>query len=191
MYRRPITFMDYDGNQVTENFEFNLSKVEGYRLLGYENRRLAAKDFNDDKKDAGEIGSGHTMTAFYEIIPAGTGEMGAGTDPLKYQKSETAKSGELMTVKMRYKKPDGKWSWLGLGGYGTGDHQLSGAQARQKAAELREDAAKGGNPLATKRAQRLLRLKPPTTPSNTWLGSGTPPSAIIGRMELLPEPSAR
>ena len=97
---------------VKVQIEFNPSEVEGYRLLGYENRRLAAKDFNDDKKDAGEIGSGHTMTAFYEIIPAGTGEMGAGTDPLKYQKSETAKSGELMTVKMRYKKPDGDRSIL-------------------------------------------------------------------------------
>ena len=92
--------------------EFNPSEVEGYRLLGYENRRLQAKDFNDDRKDAGEIGSGHTMTAFYEIIPAGAGEMDAGTDPLKYQKRETAKSGELMTVKMRYKKPDGDKSVL-------------------------------------------------------------------------------
>ena len=97
---------------VKVQIEFNPSEVEGYRLLGYENRRLQAKDFNDDRKDAGEIGSGHTMTAFYEIIPAGAGEIGAGTDPLKYQKSETAKSGELMTVKMRYKKPDGDKSIL-------------------------------------------------------------------------------
>ena len=97
---------------VKVQIEFNPSEVEGYRLLGYENRRLKAKDFNDDRKDAGEIGSGHMMTAFYEIIPAGAGEMDAGTDPLKYQKSETAKSGELMTVKMRYKKPDGDRSVL-------------------------------------------------------------------------------
>lgn len=60
---------------------------------------------------------------------------------------------------LRYKKPDGKWSWLGLGGYGTGDHQLSGAQARQKAAVLREDAAKGGNPLATKRARKAAEIE--------------------------------
>lgn len=60
---------------------------------------------------------------------------------------------------LRYKKPDGKWSWLGLGGYGNGDHQLSGAQARQKAAELREDAAKGGNPLATKRARKAAEIE--------------------------------
>lgn len=60
---------------------------------------------------------------------------------------------------LRYKKPDGKWSWLGLGGYGTGDHQLSGAQARQKTAELREDAAKGGNPLATKRARKAAEIE--------------------------------
>ncbi len=97
---------------VKVQIEFNPSEVEGYRLLGYENRRLAAKDFNDDKKDAGEIGSGHTMTAFYEIVPSGAGEMDAGTDPLKYQKRETAKSGELMTVKLRYKQPDGDKSIL-------------------------------------------------------------------------------
>jgi Integrase len=60
---------------------------------------------------------------------------------------------------LRYKKPDGKWSWLGLGGYGTGDHQLSGAQARKKAAVLREDAAKGGNPLATKRARKAAEIE--------------------------------
>ena len=92
--------------------EFNPAEVEGYRLLGYENRKLEAKDFNDDKKDAGEIGSGHTMTAFYEIIPAGTGEMDAGTDPLKYQKRENAASAELMTVKLRYKLPDADESVL-------------------------------------------------------------------------------
>ncbi len=60
---------------------------------------------------------------------------------------------------LRYKKPDGKWSWLGLGGYGTADHQLTGAQARQKAALLREDAAKGGNPLATKRARKAAEVE--------------------------------
>lgn len=60
---------------------------------------------------------------------------------------------------LRYKKPDGKWSWLGLGGYGTGDHQLTGSQARQKAALLRDDAAKGGNPLATKRARKAAEVE--------------------------------
>ena len=62
--------------------EFNPAEVKGYRLLGYESRKLAAKDFNDDKKDAGEIGSGHTMTAFYEIVPAGSDEKIADVDPL-------------------------------------------------------------------------------------------------------------
>lgn len=60
---------------------------------------------------------------------------------------------------LRYKKPDGKWSWLGLGGYGKGDHQLTGAQARQKAAELQADAAQGGNPLATKRARKVAEAE--------------------------------
>jgi Ca-activated chloride channel family protein len=96
--------------------EFNPAKVSGYRLLGYENRQLAAKDFNDDKKDAGEIGAGHTMTALYEIVPAGAEEKVADVDPLvdplKYQKTESVASEESFTVKLRWKKPDGDTSIL-------------------------------------------------------------------------------
>ena len=92
--------------------EFNPAKVAGYRLLGYENRMLAAKDFNDDKKDAGEIGSGHTMTAFYEIIPAGSDEKVADVDELKYQESRVAESDEVFTAKLRWKAPDGDASAL-------------------------------------------------------------------------------
>ena len=102
--------------------EFNPAEVKGYRLLGYESRKLAAKDFNDDKKDAGEIGSGHTMTAFYEIVPAGSDEKIADVDPLKYQKRTESGRGEVCTVKLRWKKPDGDTSteahgvraWRGL-----------------------------------------------------------------------------
>ncbi|MBQ6329358.1 MAG: VWA domain-containing protein [Kiritimatiellae bacterium] len=98
---------------VKVQIEFNPAQVSGYRLLGYENRLLKAKDFNDDKKDAGEIGSGHTMTAFYEIVPADAEKPAAGTvDPLKYQKSTTVESAELFTVKMRWKAPDGDESKL-------------------------------------------------------------------------------
>ena len=92
--------------------EFNPAEVKGYRLLGYESRKLAAKDFNDDKKDAGEIGSGHTMTAFYEIVPAGSDEKIADVDPLKYQKRTESGRGEVCTVKLRWKKPDGDTSML-------------------------------------------------------------------------------
>jgi Ca-activated chloride channel family protein len=95
--------------------EFNPARVKGYRLIGYENRMLAAQDFNDDKKDAGELGAGHTVTALYEIIPAGSDEAVAGVDPLKYQQTQTtaaAGSDELMTVKLRYKLPDGDKSTL-------------------------------------------------------------------------------
>ena len=98
---------------VKVQIEFNPSQVAGYRLLGYENRLLKVKDFNDDKKDAGEIGSGHSMTAFYEIVPAGSKEAAGGSvGPLKYQKSTTVKSAELFTVKMRWKAPDGDKSKL-------------------------------------------------------------------------------
>lgn len=90
--------------------EFNPAYVAAYRLIGYENRHLEAHEFNDDRKDAGEIGAGHTVTALYEIIPAGEGahESIATVDPLKYQKKDIVANGpdELMTVKLRYKEPD-------------------------------------------------------------------------------------
>ena len=112
--------------------EFNPAKVSHYRLLGYENRALANQDFNDDTKDAGEIGAGHTVTALYEIIPTG-GSPAPGVDPLRYQSTtpgvdplkygETGVSaeedriapqpeptGEWLTVKMRYKQPEGNES---------------------------------------------------------------------------------
>lgn len=86
--------------------EFNPAKIAAYRLIGYENRALADEDFNDDKKDAGEIGVGHTVTALYELIPVGAAGQPA-VDPLKYQKveqsSEKKYADELMTVKLRYK----------------------------------------------------------------------------------------
>ncbi len=90
--------------------EFNPNKVAGYRLIGYEDRLLNKEDFNDDKKDAGELGSGHTVTALYEIIPAGvTSEFLKDVDPLKYQndnsKTTSSFNGEILTVKFRYKSP--------------------------------------------------------------------------------------
>jgi len=92
--------------------EFNPAKVDSYRLLGYENRVLAKEDFNDDKKDAGEIGAGHTVTALYEIVPAGVEADASGpkVDDLKYQAkpqlNDVAQSDEMMSLKLRYKKPD-------------------------------------------------------------------------------------
>ncbi|MEQ8927610.1 MAG: von Willebrand factor type A domain-containing protein [Fulvivirga sp.] len=95
--------------------EFNPAKVQAYRLVGYENRLLAPEDFNNDKKDAGELGAGHTVTALYEIIPVGVKSQFV-VDDLKYQKTQITEgaknSSELMTVKLRYKKPDGDVSKL-------------------------------------------------------------------------------
>jgi Ca-activated chloride channel family protein len=98
--------------------EFNPKFVAGYRLIGYENRKLNKEDFNDDTKDAGEIGAGHTVTALYEIVPAG-GEVPGSVDALKYaQKAKAAPapaendSDELLTVKVRYKQPEGDKSSL-------------------------------------------------------------------------------
>ena len=96
--------------------EFNPAKVQAYRLIGYENRMLKSEDFNNDKKDAGELGSGHTVTALYEIIPQGVESEFYKIDDLKYQKTkitiEENGSKELMTIKLRYKKPDSDVSKL-------------------------------------------------------------------------------
>lgn len=96
--------------------EFNPAKVKAYRLIGYENRMLKNEDFNNDKKDAGELGSGHTVTALYEIVPVGVESEFYKIDELKYQTTKvnpsSQASNEIMTVKFRYKKPDGDVSKL-------------------------------------------------------------------------------
>jgi Ca-activated chloride channel family protein len=115
--------------------EFNPAQVAGYRLIGYQNRRLADRDFNDDTKDAGEIGAGHSVTALYEVVPASrANELAGEVDPLKYQAKGTTgsedaailkegvtpqaddlsstTSAELLTVKLRYQPPGGGKSTL-------------------------------------------------------------------------------
>jgi Ca-activated chloride channel family protein len=96
--------------------EFNPAKIKAYRLIGYENRMLNAEDFNDDRKDAGELGAGHTVTALYELIPAGSEAAVPGVDDLKYQQRqpapEAASSDEIMTVKLRFKPPESSSSRL-------------------------------------------------------------------------------
>ncbi|MCF0062478.1 von Willebrand factor type A domain-containing protein [Dyadobacter chenwenxiniae] len=90
--------------------EFNPRHVQAYRLIGYENRALKNEEFHDDKKDAGEMGSGHTVTALYEIVPTGAkSPYLSKNDALKYQKtdaSDIGKTDEMLTLKIRYKKPD-------------------------------------------------------------------------------------
>ena len=96
--------------------EFNPRKVEAYRLIGYENRVLEHRDFNDDRKDAGELGAGHTVTALYEVIPAGMRVPEPTVDGLKYQApaalTAAADTEEFVTVKLRYKAPDADRSRL-------------------------------------------------------------------------------
>lgn len=91
--------------------EFNPAQVQAYRLIGYESRLMNNEDFNNDAKDAGDLGAGHTVTAFYEVVPTGVKKEYVGrVDDLKYQKNSTpvqnTGSGELLTVKLRYKAPD-------------------------------------------------------------------------------------
>ncbi|MFD2144307.1 vWA domain-containing protein [Mucilaginibacter antarcticus] len=97
--------------------EFNPNTVQAYRLLGYENRLMAKEDFNNDTKLGGDMGVNHTVTALYEIIPVGVKDDFMGTvDPLKYQQTQKQAqpngSTDIMTVKFRYKEPDGEKSRL-------------------------------------------------------------------------------
>lgn len=96
--------------------EFNPSQVKAYRLIGYENRILQNEDFNNDKKDAGELGAGQQVTVLYEIIPSSSNEEIVSTDELKYQKTKApdkhAFSKEILTIKIRYKNPDSTESLL-------------------------------------------------------------------------------
>jgi Ca-activated chloride channel family protein len=96
--------------------EFNPAYVLAYRLIGYENRKLNNEDFNDDKKDAGEMGAGHVVTALYEIVPVGASLSGS-IDPLKYQAAQKVQkpavlSNEMATLKLRYKEPEQNQSKL-------------------------------------------------------------------------------
>jgi Ca-activated chloride channel homolog len=94
--------------------EFNPTRVQAYRLLGYENRLLRPEDFKDDQKDAGEVGAGHAVTALYELVPAGAEPKGGKADALAYQApgrlTAAARSGELARLKLRYKEPEGNRS---------------------------------------------------------------------------------
>ena len=106
--------------------EFNPAQIASYRLLGYENRLMAAAEFRDDRKDAGEIGAGHCVTALYELLPAAAAADAIQPEPLKYQAQTSeapatqrpipqpvaAASGELLTLKLRFKRPDGNTSQL-------------------------------------------------------------------------------
>lgn len=91
--------------------EFNPAYIKGYRLIGYENRMLAAEDFEDDTKDAGEIGAGHSVTAIYEIVTVDS-SMELSSSDLKYSETAGEENGEWLTVSIRYKEPDGDTSKL-------------------------------------------------------------------------------
>ena len=113
--------------------EFNPAEVNAYRLIGYENRVLENQDFNDDTKDAGEIGAGHAVTALFEVVPNGVDLDVPGVDPLRYQTTlqatDQAGGGELLTVKVRYKEPDEDVSLLIETPVRDNDREFSSADA--------------------------------------------------------------
>jgi hypothetical protein len=115
--RNPLSTFSIDvARDVKIQVELNPARVRAYRLIGYENRLLRAEDFNDDSKDAGEIGAGHSVTALYEVVPAGGHASLPGVDPLRYQEqprlSSRASTGEMLTLKLRYQEPRGGASRL-------------------------------------------------------------------------------
>jgi Ca-activated chloride channel family protein len=116
--------------------EFNPKQAAAYRLIGYENRLLRDEDFNDDTKDAGEIGAGHTVTALYEVVPYGQKFDNDAVDPLKYrqptQASGMADSRELMNIKLRYKEPASDESKLLNVGLADGGNKLNSASENFK-----------------------------------------------------------
>jgi Ca-activated chloride channel family protein len=121
LVREAASTLETIAKDVKIQIEFNPENVAAYRLIGYENRLLKAEDFNDDRKDAGELGAAHTVTALYEIVPVGA-DVPGGVDALKYQQPAGRRQAqktpaspyadELMTVKLRYKEPDGDVSKL-------------------------------------------------------------------------------
>ena len=118
--------------------EFNPQRVASYRLLGYENRMLRKEDFDDDTKDAGEIGAGHSVTALYEVVPANVASDNGTTEPLRYQAAarttRQANDDELIYVKLRYKLPDASVSrWL--------DHVVPASRLHRPSTDLRFAAA--------------------------------------------------
>jgi Ca-activated chloride channel family protein len=151
--------------------EFNPALVAGYRLVGYENRMLNDEDFNNDRKDAGELGSGHTVTALYEIVPRGVPMPSeSNIDPLRYQKPAKAQQKgrsdeELLFVKARYKEPDGNESrLLSFALRNKKDNTILSDNFRFAAAVagfgmlLRNSPYKGTADYATVRAQALQAL---------------------------------
>ena len=116
---RKVFLRDLTGTMITIakdvklQVEFNPQKVQSYRLIGYENRALAAEDFNDDQKDAGEIGAGHRVTALYEIVPSAETTESSTVDALKYQETSVkSNNAEWFTVKIRFKRPAEETSQL-------------------------------------------------------------------------------
>ncbi len=109
--------------------EFNPARVKGYRLVGYENRLLNDEDFNDDKKDAGEMGAGHTVTALYEIIPAGSHESLKSIDPLKYQSNRgQEKAAEKVKARSKSRADDRKTALQAA----RREHQHQGGDPRER-----------------------------------------------------------
>jgi Ca-activated chloride channel family protein len=142
--------------------EFNPAKVGAYRLIGYENRRLAARDFNDDAKDAGELGAGHSVTALYEIVPPGVAVDSGRVDALRYQAPAQQLPGhgsELCSLRLRYKEPTSEKSKLVEQVVPDTDSQLSATTPSFRFAAavavfgmtLRESPARGNSSFALAR----------------------------------------
>jgi len=185
--------------------EFNPGKVKAYRLVGYENRMLKKEDFNNDKKDAGELGAGHTVTALYELVMADSKEEFGKVDALKYVATKLSGSDEVMTVKLRYKPPKENVSKLitqtveKISGNESENFRFASAVAecgmllrdskfranasygeviaRAKAAKGRDDEGYRAEFIRMVETAEMLSAQNSATPSN---GSNNPPEIVYG-----------
>ena len=169
--------------------EFNPAVVSAYRLVGYENRALADRDFNDDRKDAGELGAGQSVTALYEIVPVGVAVEGRAVDPLRYQQTpkptSTSDASETLWVKVRYKRPDSSNQRTpGISGSDESVHESGfglcerGGVIRDAAAQqriqgrrhLRRSAPAGGAISGQRPERSPRRVHPPRGPCREPVG---------------------
>jgi len=161
--------------------EFNPAKVNAYRLIGYENRLLRARDFNDDTKDAGELGAGHSVTALYEIVPTGVKIDLPNTDKLKYQSTKGAAEGgdELLTVKFRYKPPKASKSRLIV--------RTLKAVPRDMSRNMRFAAAAAGFGMMLRESKHKGNMTWPTVRRLARAGKGEDPNGYRGEFLRLIE----
>ena len=187
MGARPLTV----ANDVKLQVEFNPAQVKGYRLIAYANRRLRDEEFNADARDAGDLGAGHSVTALYETIPADSDEAVPGVDPLRYQQIALRPGvgvGEVLTVKVRYKRPGESESRL-LERLSRGPQRSATARQRPSASPRPWPSSAWPSATPPTRGRRLVRPRLRPRPRSSGCRRGRPPrrAALADRYRRPPD----